>query len=184
MDLEEIEGVIEGLLFTAGDILPLDRIAEIMSIDKKTVKNIMESMIVKSANSKQGIIIREINNGYQLCTRPEYFEFIQKLAETRSKQRLSQAAYEVLAIIAYRQPVTKAKIDQIRGVNSDSAVIRLIEKNLIKEAGRLDVPGRPILYETTVEFLRAFGFRSKGELPPLSMDDINGISDTTEGNIE
>lgn len=180
MEIPEIESIIEGLLFASGDTLHLERIAEIVEIDKKTIKSIINNMIINYQNSRRGIIIREINNGYQLCTRFEHYEYIKRLVEPRQKQGLSQAAFETLSIIAYKQPITRAKIEQIRGVNSDSAVVRLLERNLIKEAGRLDAPGKPILYVTTEEFLRSFGFKSIGDLPILSMNETDDEDEIIE----
>ena len=171
MEISELEAVIESLLFAAGDALPIDKISEAIDVDKKTTRAIVTSMIDKFNNSNRGIMIREINNSYQLCTKPQYIDYIKRLFEPRQKQGLSQAAFETLSIIAYKQPVTKVKIEAIRGVNSDSAISKLLDRNLIKEAGRLDAPGKPILYETTDEFLRSFGFRSIGDLPVLSMND-------------
>jgi segregation and condensation protein B len=172
MELKEIEAVIEGLLFTAGDPLTLEKIAEIIEVDRKTTKLILNNISTNYQNSTRGIMLREIDGSYQLCTRFEHYEYIRKLFEPRQKQALSQAAFETLAIIAYNQPVTRAKIEQVRGVNSDSALIRLIERNLIKEAGRLDSPGKPILYETTDEFLRSFGFKSKSDLPVIDTAEL------------
>lgn len=172
MEIKNIEAVIEGLLFASGDALPLERISEILEVDKKTLRLIMSNMMSNFKNSSRGIMIREIDNAYQMCTRPEHFEYIKFLNEPRQKQGLSQAAFETLAITAYNQPITKAKIEQIRGVNSDSAISRLIDRNLIREAGRLDAPGKPILYETTEEFLRSFGFKSVADLPILEMNEL------------
>jgi len=170
MDIKEMEAIVEGVLFAAGDPVPLAKIAEILELDKATAKRILDNMAIRIQNSQRGILIRELNGSYQLCTRPEHFEYISKLAEPRQKQALSQAAFETLAIIAYNQPVTRAKVEMIRGVNSDSSIATLLERNLIKEAGRLDSPGRPVLYETTEEFLRSFGFRSIKDLPMLELD--------------
>jgi len=172
MDIKEIESVIEGLLFASGDALPLEKIAEIIEVDKKTTKLIISNMIINFQNSKRGVIIREINNSYQLCTRPEHHDYIKKLFEPRQKHGLSQAAFETLAIIAYNSPITRAGIEKIRGVNSGSAIERLMERNLIREAGRLDAPGKPLLYETTEEFLRSFGFRSLADLPQINMNEL------------
>lgn len=185
MEIGELEAIIEALLFAAGDVLPLDRISDIVGVDRKTLKHIMNNMMDSFAGSKRGILIREINNGYQLCSRPEYFEYLKLLVEPRQKQGLSQAAFETLSIVAYKQPVTKAKIEQIRGVSSESAIARLLERNLIREAGRMDAPGKPILYETSEEFLRAFGFKSVGDLPVLSMNEVEmkETRDDAEGNI-
>lgn len=172
MDIKEIEAVVEGLLFSAGDPLPLEKIAEILELDKKATRLILSNMIVSIQNSRRGIMLRELDGCYQLCSRPEHYEYIRKLVEPRQKQALSQAAFETLSIVAYNQPVTKAKIEMIRGVNSDSAIARLIERNLIKEAGRMDAPGKPIIYETTEEFLRSFGFRSVKDLPIIEFGDL------------
>lgn len=180
MEITEIEAIIEALLFTTGDALSIDKISEVIDVDKKTTRLILASLIDKFQNSERGIMIREINNSYQLCTKPIYSNYIKKIFEPRQKQGLSQAAFETLSIIAYKQPITKAKIEVVRGVNSDSAVSKLLERNLIKEAGRLDAPGKPILYETTDEFLRSFGFKSIGDLPVLTMNDPEIEEEVTE----
>jgi len=177
MELNNIEPIIEALLFTSGDPLSLERIAEVIETDKKTARLIMNNLILNYNEKERGIMIREINNAYQLCTRPEYFQYISKLFEPRHKQALSQAAYETLAIVAYKQPVTRAKIEQIRGVNSDSAINRLLEKNLIKEGGRMDAPGKPIYYVTTDEFLRSFGFKSLLDLPLPAINDLKELNE-------
>lgn len=152
--------------------MPVARIAEILDLDKSTAKRFLANMALKLQNSQRGILMREIDGSYQLCTRPEHFEYISRLVEPRQKQALSQAAFETLAIVAYNQPVTRARIEMIRGVNSDSSIATLIERNLIREAGRLDSPGRPMLYETTEEFLRSFGFKSVKDLPLIEFDKI------------
>ena len=172
MDIREMEAIVEGLLFAAGDPVPVARIAEILDLDKSTAKRFLANMALKLQNSQRGILMREIDGSYQLCTRPEHFEYISRLVDPRQKQALSQAAFETLAIVAYNQPVTRARIEMIRGVNSDSSIATLIERNLIREAGRLDSPGRPMLYETTEEFLRSFGFKSVKDLPLIEFDKI------------
>lgn len=180
MEFSEIEAVIEGLLFAAGDRLSLEKISEVLQIDKKTVKKIINKMMDEYRSTNRGIFIREIDNGYQLCTKFEVYDYIARLIEPRQKQGLSQAAYETLAIVAYNGPVTRAKIEKIRGVNSGSAIERLIERNLIREVGRLDAPGRPVLYDITEEFLRTFGFRSKADLPPIGEDQLSFIREEIE----
>lgn len=170
-DIREIEAVVEALLFTSGDPLSLEKLSEILEVDKKTMKLIMANMIIGWQNLKRGISVREIDGSYQLCTRTEHFDYIRKLVEPRQKQALSQAAFETLSIVAYNQPITRARLEHIRGVNSDSALTRLIERNLVKEAGKLDAPGKPVLYETTDEFLRSFGFSSIANLPIFEMSD-------------
>lgn len=186
MEIKEIEAAVEAVLFASGDAVPLDRLAKAFEIDKRTMRLIIDGMMDNWALSGRGIMIRQINDSYQLCTRPEYEKYIKRLFEPRQKQGLSQAAFETLAIIAYNEPVTKAKIEHIRGVNSDSALARLIERNLVREAGRMDAPGKPILYETTEEFLRAFGLKSLSYLPPLSQPEIQtmGEEDSDEDNVK
>lgn len=171
MDINEIEAAIEGLLFASGEALGLERIAEILEMDKKSVKGLLNHMMDKCMASDRGIMIREVDSTYLLCTKPAYAETISRLFERRQRPVISQAAFETLAIIAYRQPVTRTRIEAIRGVNSDSALTKLMDRNLIREAGRLDAPGKPILYETTDEFLLSFGFKSIGELPVISMNE-------------
>ncbi len=176
MEITTIESIIESLLFSSGDPIALDKICEILELDRKTTRSILKNMMDSYSTANRGFIIRQLDDKYQLCSNPEYFEYVSKLYQIRQKQSLSQAAYEVLAIVAYNQPVTRAKIEQIRGVNSDSAVTRLLERNLIKEAGKLDVPGKPRLYETTEEFLKCFGFKSVSELPLLEIEDLSELN--------
>lgn len=174
MDIKEMEAVVEGLLFAAGDPVSLEKLAEILELDRKTARLFLNNMTVSLQNSKRGIMMREIDGSYQLCSRPEHHEYIRRLMEPRQKQALSQAAFETLSIVAYNQPVTRARIEMIRGVNSDSAITRLLERNLIRESGRMDTPGRPMLYETTDEFLRSFGFSSVKDLPMLELETMPG----------
>ncbi len=165
MDLYETKAIIEGLLFAAGDSVEIDRIADIIEMDKKTTKEIISKMMDDYNIEKRGIKIIQLGSSYQMCTKPEYFDYIQRLAEPKRMQNLSNAAMEVLSIIAYRQPVTRAMIESIRGVSCDAIINRLIERNLIEETGRLDVPGRPMIFGTTEEFLRSFGVADLTELP-------------------
>ena len=165
MERQEIEAIVEAMLFAAGDPVPMETLLEVLETDKKTLSIIIEHMIDEFTKQKRGIQIREINGGYQLCSNPEYFQFVKKLFEPRQKQGLSQAALETLAIVAYNQPVTKLGVERIRGVNSDSAINSLVERNLVIDSGRMDAPGKPILYETTEEFLRCFGYKSIADLP-------------------
>lgn len=170
--INDAEMIMEAVLFAAGDPVPLDKLAEIIEQDKKTTRGILTNMQYKYQHSSRGIMLRELDGAWQLCTKPELDAYIARLSPVRKKQGLTPAAYETLAIIAYNQPVTKAYIEQIRGVNSDSVIMKLMERNLIREAGRDDAPGRPKLYETTEEFLRVFGFSSLKDLPPLEMNEI------------
>ena len=170
--LIDTEIIIEAVLFASGDPVPLEKLAEITGHDRKTLKGILANLIYKFENSARGIMLRELDGSYQLCTKPELDSYIAGLGALRKKQGLSPASYETLSIVAYNQPVTRAYIEQIRGVSSDGVIMTLAERNLIREAGREDAPGKPKLYETTEEFLRVFGFSSVKDLLPLEMNDI------------
>lgn len=159
--------IIESLLFVSGEPLKIKDIASILECNMEFVNKLMNEMIKKYEAGDRGIKIININNEYQLVTKKENSTYIQKLLKVNIRQSLSQASLETLAIIAYKQPVTRVQIDEIRGVKSDSAVFNLLEKKLIKESGRMEVPGRPILYSTTDEFLKQFGFEKNSELPLL-----------------
>lgn len=159
--------IIESLLFVSGDALDKKEIANILDISEDEVEITMEAMSKNYSKSDRGIKVIKVNDKYQLVTKNENSNYIQKLLKKNSRQSLSQAALETLSIISYKQPITRVDIDEIRGVKSDRAIVTLMEKNLIKDCGRLDVPGRPILYSTTDEFLRYFNLESIKELPNL-----------------
>lgn len=167
VDIREIKSVVEGLLFVAGDAVPIKDLCSVINIDETTLRRIVNQMIDSFSEENRGIQIIEVNNCYQLCTKPEHYEYIERLVKPQSRQGLSQASLETLAIIAYKQPITKSQVDYIRGVKSEGCIARLVEKELIYEAGRLDGPGRPILYRTTDNFLKLFGLKSLNELPVL-----------------
>lgn len=159
---------IESLLFVSGEPLKLSHIAGIIECDDKYTKDLLKELNLRYEEECRGIKLVCINNEYQLATKPENSQYIQKLLRTNIRQTLSQASLETLAIIAYKQPITRIDIDEIRGVKSDSAIVNLIQKNLIRETGRLEAPGRPFLYSTTDEFLRHFGLESLKEMPSIS----------------
>ena len=167
MDTREIKSIIEGLLFVWGEPLSLDDISKILKMDKEEVKTIVEEMCDEFDYDRRGIRIVKANDTYQFSTRPEHYDWIKKLNHTKPNKSLSTAAMETLAIIAYRQPITKSEIDNIRGVKSDRSIETLIEKNLVKELVRLEKIGRPIIYGTTEEFLRLFSLESLEDLPAL-----------------
>ena len=154
MDIKKTESCIEGILFIAGEAVSIDALSEVLEIDKKTLKAIIKKMIDYYNFERRGLQIIEIDNYIQLCTHPEYYEYINKMAKPRHSQGLSAAAFETLAIVAYNQPVTRSNIENIRGVNSDKVLNTLIERDLGEEIGRLDAPGRPILFKTTKHFKR------------------------------
>ncbi len=165
----KIKSAIEALLFVSGDPLTIKDISNALEVSIKTIKDILDEMIEEYDEEKRGIKLISINGEFQLATKAENSDYIQKLLRKNKRQSLSQASLESLAIIAYKQPITRVDIDEIRGVKSESAMQRLLEKDLIKEVGRLEVPGRPILYGTTEEFLRQFGLKELNELPSLDL---------------
>lgn len=167
-----LKAIIEAMLFVSGEPLYLRDISINIEKTAKFTEEIINEMIVEFEDSNRGIKVISINGGYQLSTKSEYGDYIQKLLKKNKRQSLSQASLETLAIISYKQPITRIDIDEIRGVKSDSATQRLIEKELIKEVGRLDVPGRPTLFGTTEEFLRQFGLNDLKELPSLDIFSV------------
>lgn len=167
MRLSELETVVESLLFISGEAVSLASIAQTIEMDKATARAIIHSLGDKYEEEKRGIRIVEVGDAYQMCTSPTCFEYIRNMYKSPSRQGLTQALLETLAIVAYKQPITKAQIEEIRGVNAEHAVSKLVEKKLVCEVGRMDTPGKPILFGTTTEFLRYFGFKNVAELPPL-----------------
>ena len=164
-----LKAIVEALLFVSGDPLEIRDIASHLEISISYAKDILEEMMEDYKFIERGIKLISINGAYQLVTKNEYSDYIQKLLKKNKRQSLSQASLESLAIIAYKQPITRIDIDEIRGVKSQSAIQKLVERDLIKEVGRLEVPGRPILYGTTEEFLRQFGLNGLNELPSLDL---------------
>jgi len=167
MDNREIKSIIEGLLFTWGDPLDLKDISNVLDININEAELIMKELIDDFDYNRRGLRIIKFNNSYQIGTRPEHYEWIKKLNNNKNSKNLSNASLETLSIIAYRQPIIKSDIELIRGVRSDRAIETLIERKLVKELGRLERTGRPILYGTTEEFLKYFGLESIDDLPPI-----------------
>lgn len=163
-----IDAVIESLLFVSGDGLAISHLAEILEISEKDVKIHTDKLKDFYKTNNRGIQLVEYDGYIQLKTPEENFLYVTKLAESKRKQPLSPAALEALSIVAYHQPVTRSSVEFIRGVNSDGPMSRLVERGLIEECGRLDAPGRPILYGTTKEFLRSFGLNTLADLPDIS----------------
>ena len=162
--------LLEALLFVAWEPAPVKRLAEALGLEPKFTQELL--LELQEAYVGRGFQLVEIAGGWQFLTQPEAAPYIERLYKPRAQQ-LSKAALETLAIVAYRQPVTRAEIDNLRQVKSDAMLAKLMEKTLVKEVGRLDAPGRPILYGTTQEFLAAFGLVSLQELPPLADIDEN-----------
>jgi len=172
--------IIESLLFVSGEPLEVKQIASILECSVSFTKDLLKEMIKLYDIENRGIKIINVNNNYSLVTKPQNSDYIEKLLGNNSRQSLSQAALETLAIVSYKQPITRIDIDEIRGVKSDRAISNLVEKGLIKECGRLEVPGRPILYGTTDEFLKYFGLENIEQMPTL--EDIIGKVESREIN--
>lgn len=167
MELKELESVIEGILFAAGDPVGVERICMTLEQDKETVDAVCQRLADRYSYERRGIRLVHLENCWQMCSAPEHADAIRKTFENRKPAKLSQPALEVLATVAYFQPVTRAYVDQVRGVDSSYTMGLLQERELVEECGRLAVPGRPILYRTTKTFLRTFGLTSLAELPEL-----------------
>lgn len=170
MSIKKMEAVIEAVLFTMGESVETSKLAVSIGQDVATTRKLVRNMMDKYNAEDRGTKIIELEDSFQMCTKPEFYEHIIKVASQPKHHVLTDSALETLSIIAYKQPVTRIEIEQIRGVKSDYAVNKLIEYNLITELGRLDAPGRPILFGTTEEFLRAFGLSSVEDLPVISPD--------------
>ena len=172
ISISQMETVIEAVLFTMGESVEISKLALAIEQDVITTGKIVRNMMDKYNNEDRGIKIIELEDSFQMCTKADYYEQLIKVATQPKRHVLSEAALETLSIIAYKQPVTRLEIEQIRGVKCDYVVNKLIEYNLIQELGRLDAPGRPILFGTTEDFLRSFGLTSVEDLPAISPDKI------------
>ena len=168
MEEKNYKAIIEAILFTMGESVELEKIADAIELDKKTTKKLINEMMQEWNDEGRGVAIMELDGAYQMCTRTEMYEYLISIAKQPKRRVLTDVLLETLSIIAYKQPVTKMEIEKIRGVSSDHAVSKLVEYNLVCELGRLDAPGRPLLFGTTEEFLRSFGVHSVDELPVLS----------------
>ncbi|MGG5462427.1 SMC-Scp complex subunit ScpB [Clostridium sp. B9] len=181
---DELKSIIESLLFVSGEPLALRDICRIVEEDFKYIEDLMhEFMNIYNGDGLRGIKLISLNGTYQLVTKTKNSEYVQKLLKKNVRQSLSQASLESLAIICYKQPITRVEIDEIRGVKSESAIQRLVEKNLVEETGRLEVPGRPILYGTTDEFLRHFALNDLTDLPSIELfsdDEEVALDEETE----
>lgn len=167
MENEELVQAIEAMLFASGRSVDIKTLSEILGVETEEIKEAAQRLKENLQDRKSGIQLIEINNGYQLATLEKFYSYICTMLDNRSKPNLSQAALEVLAIVAYNPKITRAEMEKIRGVSSDSAMNKLLEYNLIEEAGKLDAPGRPMTYKTTDEFLRLFGYKSLEDMPKL-----------------
>lgn len=177
---EKIISSIEAMLFAAGDPVEVTKIADILEIDIETAEKMLGHLSAQYDERNSGIMLIRVDNKYQLCTREEYNEQVRKLMEIRKNAPLSNAAFEVLAIIAYNKSVTRSFVEQVRGVDCSGPISSLVQKGLIEEKGRLDLPGRPLVYGTTDRFLRCFSLNSLDDLPELpKTDEVENISSET-----
>ncbi len=167
MENEELIQAVEAMLFASGKAVKPDTLAEILGVEKQDVINAIEELKKILVERRSGIQVIKVNESYQLATLEKFYSYICTMLDNRPKPTLSQAALEVLSIVAYNQNSTRAEIEKIRGVSSDSALNKLLEYNLVEEAGKMNVPGRPMMYRTTDEFLKMFGYTSLKDLPEL-----------------
>ncbi len=179
-NLKKQESIVESVLFTMGQSVEIRQLAAALESDEETAIQAVERLKEKYDKRKAGMQILRLDDSYQMCSRADYYENLIRVAATPKKQVLSDVVMETLAIIAYKQPVTKADIEKIRGVKSDHAVNRLVEYDLVYEAGRLDAPGRPALFATTEEFLRRFGVGSTEQLPEMNVEQREEIRSEVE----
>ena len=180
MELKELACALEGVLFAAGEPVPVERLCLGLEVDRPTLDAVAQRLMDQYSYDRRGIRLVRLDGSYQLCSAPEYADAIRSTLESRKPARLSQPALEVLAIVAYYQPVTRAYVDQVRGVDSAYTMGLLLERELIEEAGRLSVPGRPMQFRTTKNFLRSFGMSSLEELPELPGSSQEGSQLTLE----
>lgn len=167
MEIKEGLGAIEAILFASGEPIELYRLSQASGVDAGTLPSMIMLLNDRYSDCGSGIIIKKLDSSYQMCTREEFAPQVRAALETRRSTPLSNAAMEALTIIAYNQPVSKGFVENVRGIDSSSVINNLVEKGLVEEAGRLDVPGKPIVYRTTAVFLRSFGLSSVADLPPL-----------------
>ena len=180
MEISRLEGIIEAILFTMGDSVELSKIASAIGHDEETTRKVIHNMMDKYETDDRGIHIIELEDSFQMCTKPQMYEYLIKVAKQPRRYVLTDVQLETLSIIAYRQPVTKLEIEKIRGVKSDHAVNKLVEYDLVCEVGRLDAPGKPILFGTTEEFLRRFSIHSLEDLPGLNPEQIENFTHEAE----
>lgn len=184
MDRTKAEAVIEAILFTMGDTVEISKLAEVIEENVRTTKTILKEMAEKYAKEDRGISLIQFDDAVQLCTKADMYEYLIKIAKTPRKITLTDTVLETLSIIAYKQPVTRLDIERVRGVSCDHAINKLLEYDLITELGRLDAPGRPLLFGTTEQFLRCFGVGSLEELPELSPVQLEEFKQQAEAEVQ
>lgn len=184
MDRDKAEAVIEAILFTMGESVEVKRLAEVIEEDEKTTREILDEMKDKYLKENRGICLMELEDRIQLSTKADMYEYLIKIAKAPRKYVLSETLLETLSIIAYKQPVTRVEIEKVRGVSCDHSVNKLLEYDLIQELGRLDAPGRPLLFGTTEQFLRCFGVKSLEDLPEMNPVQLEEFKQQAEQEIQ
>ncbi|MCI9618691.1 MAG: SMC-Scp complex subunit ScpB [Dorea sp.] len=184
MEIKRLEGVIEAVLFTMGESVDLTKIAAAVGHDTDTTRKLIHRMMDKYEAEDRGVRIIELEDAFQMCTKKEMYEYLIRVAKQPKKYVLTDVLLETLSIIAYKQPVTKLEVEKIRGVKSDHAVNKLVEYNLVCERGRLDAPGKPILFGTTEEFLRRFSVQSVDDLPSLNPEQVESFKEEAEEEVQ
>lgn len=183
MNINQLQSTLEAVLFAAGEPVELSRLSQALEVEEETLLNVLENLAADLDERESGICLLRLENKFQLCARKQYAEKIRAVMDIKRNAPLSQAALEVLAVVAYNQPITKSFIEQVRGVDCSGVINSLCQKSLIEEKGRLDLPGRPLIYGTTTEFLRCFCISSLDELPPVSEGEKFTLQKTDE-NVE
>ena len=184
MERIKAEAVLEAILFTMGDSVEVKSLADVIEEDVKTTREILTEMEQRYEEEDRGIALTWFEDAVQLCTKADMYEYLIKIAKAPRKMVLTDTVLETLSIIAYKQPITRAEIERVRGVSCDHAVNKLLEYDLITELGRLDAPGRPLLFGTTEQFLRCFGVKSLEELPELNPVQIEEFKQQAEAEIQ
>ncbi len=180
----DVEAALEAILFAMGEAVEVDRLAAALSMGASAVRKILQGMEERYRRQDRGIMLIWLEDAVQLCTKAKYYEYLIKIARTPRKVTLTETVMETLAIIAYKQPVTRAEIERIRGVNCDHAINKLLEYDLVCELGRLDAPGRPLLFGTTEQFLRSFGVKSIEELPKINPLQVEEFRQQAEAELK
>ena len=180
MEIEKMQSAIEAILFTMGDSVELEKLASAIGHDEETTRKLVHNMMDKYETDDRGIHIIELEDSFQLCTKKEMYEYLIRVAKQPRRYTLTEVLLETLSIVAYKQPVTRLEIEKIRGVKSDHAVNKLVEYGLVEEKGRLEAPGRPLLFGTTEEFLRRFSLQSLDELPSVNPEQIEYFKEEAE----
>lgn len=184
MERTKAEAVLEAVLFTMGDSVEVKSLAAVIEEDVRTTKEILKDMEKRYAKSNRGIMLIWFEEAVQLCTKSDMYEYLIKIAKTPRKMTLTDTVLETLSIIAYKQPVTRIEVERVRGVSCDHAINKLLEYDLITELGRLDAPGRPLLFGTTEQFLRCFGVKSLEELPELNPVQVEEFKQQAEAEVQ